>query len=113
MVWLREQFGSEPIRRGPLLPSSELLPRKWDRSFEAGADLLQRLCGYMLVDPSRLELQYFSEEEPLEPMPGFYESHRSGPAGLFIHPDKSQRLIIALDARGLDRPSTLAATICH
>jgi len=113
MIWLREQFGSEPIRRPPLDPTSELLPKKWDGSYAAGADLFQRLCSYMLVDPSRLELQYFSEREPIQVMPGFHESNRSGPAGLFIHPQKQDRLIIALDARGLSRPAALAATICH
>ena len=113
MIWLREQFGSEPIRRAPLDPASQLLPKKWDRSFEAGADLLQRLCGHMLIEPSRIELQYYSEEEPIELIPGFYESQRSGPAGLFIHPEKHDRMIIALDAAGLDRPAALAATICH
>lgn len=46
LVWLKEQVGSEPIRRAPLDPNSELLPKKWDRSYEAGADLFQRLCAY-------------------------------------------------------------------
>lgn len=113
LLWLKEQFGSEPIRRAPLDPTSQLLPKEWDGSCEAGADLLQRLCGHMLVKPSRLELQYYSEAEPIEPIPGFYEAHKSGPAGLFIHPEERDRFIIALDAAGLDRPAALAATICH
>ena len=113
LLWLREQFGSEPIRRAPLDPTSGLLPKAWDGSYEAGADLLHRLCGHMLVAPSRLELQYYSEEEPIEPIAGFYEAHKTGPAGLFIHPEDRARLIIALDAAGLDRPSSLAGTICH
>ncbi|HWI58333.1 MAG TPA: hypothetical protein VNZ22_13990 [Bacillota bacterium] len=113
MVWLRTQFGSEPIRRDPLDPTSQLLPKKWDGSCAAGADLLQRLCKHMLVDPSRLELQYYSEAEPIEPIPGFYEAHKAGPAGLFIHPEKRDQLIIGLDAAGLGNPAALAATICH
>ena len=56
MIWLKEQFGSEPIRRSPLDPSSELLPKKWDRSYAAGADLFNRLCAFMLVDASRSDL---------------------------------------------------------
>lgn len=113
MVWLREQFGSEPIRRTPLDPTSQALPKKWDRSYQAGADLLQRLCKHMLVEPSRLELHYYTEAEPIVPIMGFYELHRSGPAGLFIHPENRERLIIALDVAGLDRPAALSATICH
>jgi len=113
LLWLNAQFGSEPIRRAPLDPDSQLLPSQWDGSYEAGADLLERLCNHMLVESSRLELQYYSEAEPIEPIAGFYEAHRSGPAGLFIHPEQRDRLIIALDAAGLDRPAVLAATICH
>jgi hypothetical protein len=113
MIWLRGQFGSEPIRRAPLEPTSELLPKKWDRTPAAGADLFARLCSYMLVDPSRVELRYFAEREPIQAMPGYYESHRSGPAGLFVHPEKQDRLMIALDVSGLNRPAALAATICH
>ncbi len=114
IIWLREQFGPDPIRRPPLDPTSELLPKKWDRSYADGNDLFQRLCGFMLVDPSRLELQYYSEREPIQAMPWFHgSSQRSGPAGLYVHPDKDGRLIIALDANGLNRPAALAATICH
>ena len=43
-LWLSEQFGPAPARRPPLEPTSGLLPRTWDGSDEAGADLLNRLC---------------------------------------------------------------------
>ena len=113
MIWLREQFGPEPIRRTPLDPGSDLLPRKWDGSYEAGADLLLRLCGHMKINSSRLELQYYSEAEQIEAIAGFREVQRAGPAGLYINSENHDRLIIALDAAGLARPAALAATICH
>jgi hypothetical protein len=91
-----------------------MLPRKWDRSQAAGADLLQRLCTFMLLDPSRLELSFYSHREThnLESAHAG-ESSRSGPAGLFIHPKDRQKLVIALEDSGLDNPATLTATICH
>jgi hypothetical protein len=67
----------------------------------------------MMIEPSRVELHYYSEAEPIEVIPGFYESERSGPAGLFIHPQDNRRLIIALDITGLEHPAVLAATLCH
>src|SRR6516164_11177942 len=86
MLWLLTQFGAEPIRRPPLSPASDLLPRKWDRSEEAGADLLQRLCRFMLLDPARVELDYYSYSETHSLESAYAgESSRSGPAGLFIH----------------------------
>jgi hypothetical protein len=114
MLWLLNEFGAEPIRRPPLTPLSELLPRKWDRSERAGADLLERLCRFMLLDQARLELDFYSANEThtLESACAG-ESSRSGPAGLYIHPKDRDRLVIALEKSGLEEPATLVATICH
>jgi hypothetical protein len=112
--WLKEQFGPEPLQRPPLEPASALLPRRWDRSPEAGADLLERLCMFMLVDPARVHLEFFAEDDPRDLMPAFVgETQRDGPAGLYYHPTDEQKLVIALDASGLSEPANLVATICH
>ncbi len=113
MLWLKAQFGSAPIRRDPLDPSSPLLPKKWRASAESGADLLDRLCEFMLVKRVRLELQFYAEDEPPEPIPGFTERQTSGAAGLYFHPENRERLVIALNASGMVEPAALAATICH
>ncbi len=114
MVWLREHFGADPIRRAPLDPASQLLPKKWDGSPEAGADLFKRLCDFMRVDPTRLHLQFYSKNESHNVDSAYAgEMHSSGPAGLYHHPEKSQKLVIALEDSGLMRPASLAATICH
>jgi len=114
LSWLKDQFGLAPIRRTPLDPTSELLPRTWDASPEAAADLFKRLCEFMLVKPERVMLDFYSESESHEVDSAYAgEWHRSGPAGLFIHPRDSRKLVIALEESGLQRPGTLAATICH
>lgn len=114
MIWLKEQFGSKPIRRPLLEPSSQLLPRKWDGSYEAGTDLFGRLCEFMLIDRNRLHLEFYSQSESHE-MDSAYagETHSSGPAGLYHHPEDSKILVIALEESGLLHPGSLAATICH
>ena len=114
MLWLREQFGSKPIRRVPLDPTSQLLPKKWDCSHEAGADLCRRLCDFMLVDPLRLHLRFYSKSESHITDSAYAgETHSSGPAGLYHHPTDSQKVVIAVEESGLLRPASLAATICH
>lgn len=114
LLWLKEQFGPGPLSRAPLDPKSPLLPRKWDGSPEAGADLLMRMCEFMGVDQKRLDLDYYSASESHEIDSAHAgEWHRSGPAGLFIHPEDSKRLVIALEESGLAQPASLAATICH
>jgi hypothetical protein len=114
LLWLREKFGCAPICREPLIPTSEILPRKWDRSLDAGADLLKRLCGFMMVDAGRLQLEYYSQNETHE-LASARAGHteRTGPAGLFFHPNDSQKLIIGIEGSGLDNPANLVATICH
>lgn len=67
----------------------------------------------MLVDASRIELQYYSEAEPIQVFEGYHEAQKSGPAGLYFHPEDPRRIIIGLDEAGLHRPASLAATICH
>ena len=113
LLWLKQQFGSEPIRRPPLDLTSPLLPKSWNPSYEASNDLFDRLCGFMRVERSRVEVNYFSEAEPIGPFAAYGEREHSGPAGLYIDPENQDRLIIALDQRGLNQPASLGATICH
>ena len=85
MTWMREQFGSKPIRRTPLDPTSDALPKQWNGSCEAGADLFKQLCGFMLVDPARLTLRFYSRSESHDVDSDYAgESHSSGPAGLYV-----------------------------
>jgi hypothetical protein len=114
MIWLNEQFGSEPICRIPLDPASELLPKKWNRSRDAGADLFKRLCDFMRVDAGRLRLHFYSQSEFHEIESAYAgERHSSGPAGLYVARDDDRKLAVALDESALSRPAALAATICH
>lgn len=114
LLWLKDQFGVAPLGRAPLGPKSAVWPRKWDGSEEAGAELVKKLCEFMRVDSARVELEYYSRSETHE-MDSAYagESHHSGPAGLYMHPKASNRLVIALEMEGLANPGVLAATICH
>jgi hypothetical protein len=114
LLWLKDQFGPEPLLRAPLGPRSPLWPRRWNPSYEAGAELLGKLCEFMHVDSKRLVLQYYSRSETHETGSDYAgEHHHSGPAGLYIHPDSSDRLVIALEEEGLANLGVFAATISH
>ncbi|HUR47838.1 MAG TPA: hypothetical protein VMZ27_18280 [Candidatus Saccharimonadales bacterium] len=106
-IWLR----TDPAR--PTEPTSQLLPKRWDGSYEAGEDLLLRLCGFMQVDPKRLHLAFYSKSDSHEEDSAFGgEWQSSGPAGLYHDPKGQKKLVIALEKSGLLRPASLAATIC-
>jgi hypothetical protein len=114
MLWLKGQFGSEPIRRAPLEPTSEFLPTKWDSSYAAGADLFNRLCSFMLLNPAEIQLHFYSTAETHQKDSQYAGGHHSsGPAGLYFRPQNQQKRAVALAEDGLLRPAQLAATILH
>jgi hypothetical protein len=114
MLWLKDQFGPQPIRRAPLEPTPEFLPNKWDSSYDAGADLFNRLCTFMLLDPAQINLHFYSSAEShKKDSPYAGELQSSGPAGLYAGPKTQQKHTIALVEEGLRQPAQLAATICH
>jgi len=111
-MWLRQRSGKAPLERDPLTPASQLLPTDWDGSYESAGDLFERLCHYMLVDPARVKLGYYSGDIPLDGMGIPYEHSYAGPAGLFSQ-GRDGRMQIAVDDAGLNHPPTLVATMCH
>ena len=118
MTWLNGQFRSGPIRRPPLEPNSEVLPKQWDGSYSAGADLFHRLCQFMQVEPAKLQLHFYSRQESDEAESDYAgENHTQGPAGLYFDaenaPQGRRKSVIALQEELLTEPAHLAATICH
>jgi hypothetical protein len=45
-----------------ILPTAECFPDSYDKSEAAGEKLFQRVCSYMRVDRSDIELQIFPDE---------------------------------------------------
>ena len=112
MLWLKEQFGSDPVRRAVLEPTSEFLPNTWDASHEAATDLFRRLCTFMLLDPAGIDLVFYSGFDQKDSHQAGEES-TSGPVGLYLAPRNHKKPAVALAEEGLARPADLAATICH
>lgn len=113
LLWLRDHFGSEPVRRDPLTPASPELPTSWDGSEDACLDLVERLCAFMGIRRDTLDVVFYdTEENPLLGLLPAYELSHSGPAGLF-QSEGVGRFILGIDVRGLDDPRALVATVCH
>src|SRR4051812_7272831 len=63
MGWLVSEFGAERLTRGPLvLPMPEFFPDPWDGSDADALSLVHRICGYMGVDPGRLDVEFYEVE---------------------------------------------------
>jgi hypothetical protein len=114
LLWLRDQFGPDPIRRAPLDVSSPLMPKTWSGTEAEGVDLFWKLCDFMQIERSRLELDFYSEEESHQiESPAAGEFSRQGPAGLYYHAVKGQPIVIALEETSLQLPARLISTTCH
>ena len=114
LLWLRDEFGPDPLTREPLAPGSTYLPVSWEGSEDDCLDLVGRLCAFMQVSRESLDVAlYDSEENPLLHLLPAYESTHSGPAGLFQSGSVQGRFTLGIDVSGLGDPRSLAATICH
>src|SRR5436309_5662449 len=71
---------------------------------------MERVCGYMGIDPARICLGFYSEEEP-DLGEGFRrEGYRQGTAGLHRGGERPE---IWIETSRLDDPLALVATLAH
>src|SRR4051794_36652026 len=82
-----EIWGPEiPREAGFVLPNADFLPAPWAETDEHAQRVLERICGYMRVDPTRVRLQLFREDpltEGLRETLPYWEGGTSGAAGFY------------------------------
>src|ERR1700733_1085206 len=62
LKWLSQQFGIHLLLERPIiLPTSEFFPDPWDGTPKAVRAMFHRVCGYMGVDPSAVEMRLFTD----------------------------------------------------
>lgn len=59
--WLIGQFGTEPLRRPPVLPTA-FVPKEYDGSERAAWELCVRVCAWMEVPDDRIRFSFRMEE---------------------------------------------------
>jgi hypothetical protein len=99
-----------------VLPDAEHFPDHYDKSESAAEKMFLRICDYMQVDPSQIELEVFPDEirELRTLLPYWRGSKEGGCAGLYVHPDdESSKMVVAIRHSQLDDPLALVATIAH
>jgi hypothetical protein len=98
-----------------VLPDAEHFPDPYDKSESAAEKMLCRICDYMKVDRSQIDLEIFPDEtEELKEMLPYWKGSHNGCAGLYVHPDdESHRMVVALRSSQLDDPMALVATLAH
>src|SRR5262249_36766692 len=78
-AWLESQFGMERLRKARvILPRPEFFPDPFRSTPEDARRMLDRVCGYMDIDPATVELSLYQDRTPV------YEGElRQGTAGLY------------------------------
>jgi hypothetical protein len=111
MQWLSEQFGRERLlRTAVILPTVEFFPDPYRGTEEDVRLLMRRVCGYMEVDPERIQLGFYSEEEPDLGEEFRPTGRRQGTAGLHA---AGERPRIWIESSRLDDPVALVSTMAH
>jgi len=99
MRWLADHFGIDRLLRAEVvLPNEDYFPDPHPVDEKGVRQLLDRMCGYMGVSPSKVSLEIRAEER----MPGA--------AGLY---EQSQGSLIVINRAQLNDPVRLLATLAH
>ena len=111
-AWLLKQLDINIDNVIVVLPTPEFFPDIYRGEEEDVNNLLKRVCSYMKVDPDRLLVELFSDndEELRDHLPSF-ESARNGAAGQYQ--EDGGRIKIRLSAEHLSDPMSLVAIIAH
>lgn len=98
-----------------VLPDAEHFPDPYDKSGAAVERMFFRICRYMQVDRSQIDLEIFPDvTEELSQMLPYWRGRHGGCAGLFVHAeDESRKMVIALRSTQMDDPLALVATLAH
>ncbi len=109
--WLEGQFGVERVRKcAAVLPRPEFFPDSYDGTEDDARRVLDRVCGYMDVDPGCIEMSLYSDQGPLAGHPMF-EGQWQGTTGLY-HPE-GDKFRVWLEAANLHDPLAMVATMAH
>jgi len=102
-----------------ILPTAEDFPDTYDRDPASAQKLFHRVCGYMQVDPRKVELEIFSDEtEELREMLPYWHGKHARCAGLYTQHAMAEHasgkhMMVAVRSTQLQDPLALIATLAH
>jgi hypothetical protein len=113
LLWLIEEFGVDTLRNtSVILPTSEFFPDQFSGDEDDLPALVNRVCGYMDVDPERVELEIFTDHRAAasRDLPSYEYAH-SGAAGHYRK--RRGKFVLSLESSQVSDPTRLIATIAH
>jgi tetratricopeptide (TPR) repeat protein len=111
-TWLRKEFGEERLRGVVVTPTDEFFPDRYEPTAEGAATLLDRLCGYMDVDRTRIDLRLYANPSADAAAAAFNPGlPREFALGAFQEDD--ERIVIWLEQSRLTEPHSVVSTLAH
>jgi hypothetical protein len=112
MKWLAGEFGIETWRKARAIePTEEFFPDQFDGTESAVQLMLNRICDFMHIDPSRVVLRLYTEDVNPELKRKLHlGTNGKGTAG---HYRVEEKEIVGIEASKLGDPTALVATIAH
>jgi tetratricopeptide (TPR) repeat protein len=111
-AWLRNEFGEERLRGAVVTPTDEFFPDPYAATPETAATLLDRLCGYMNVERTRLDLQLYTSPSADDVAAAFNPGLQHGFA-LGAFQEEGERIVIWLEQTRLSEPHSVVSTLAH
>src|SRR5207247_328009 len=100
--WLSFQFGRERLLESPVvLPTVAFFPDPYGGTEGDARLVMDRVCGYMRIDPGRIRLGFYSEQAPDLGEEFRVQGYRKGTAGLHLAGDRPR---IWIESSQLDDP---------
>jgi hypothetical protein len=110
ITWIIGEFGLDRLRRAPVvLPLPKFFPDPADGSQEAARSLFGRVCHYMDIDPTTVDLEFFHSPERDQDV--VYVGPSRLPAGRYTGGGSRPRILIEIDY--LRNPMALVAIMAH
>ncbi|MGL6074438.1 MAG: SMI1/KNR4 family protein [Fimbriiglobus sp.] len=111
--WLEGQFGTERVRQAPVvLPRPEFFPDTFRGTEEDVRRMLDRVCGYMDIDPKTIVMSLYSAEDgPFPGQPHLYSWEWQGSVGMYEPEEDQFRLWFEIEQ--IRDPLNLVATMAH
>lgn len=104
--WLESQFGLERLRNARvILPSPQFFPDPFHGTKEDARRILDRVCGYMEIDPATIELTLYKDRTPA------FEGRWRTTLGTY-HSDGA-KFHIRVEETNLTDPLAMVATMAH
>src|SRR5581483_11749050 len=120
-VWVDDGFrrlatmlGKHRLLDAPMvLPNDEFFPDPYDKGEPGLRALFRRVCGYMVVDPDRVDLEIIPDASELRELLPEYSGSSNHPAGLHFAEAEGERALIGIRQSLSKDPLQAIATLAH